>query len=59
MPEQNLSGSTLTFDIDAGHVGKIVLNKASGDDINLTSALPFSAGDLPELSDLEQGSINL
>lgn len=59
LPEQNLSGRTLTFDIHAGHVGKIVLNKASGDDINLTSTLPFSAGDLLELSDLEQGSLNL
>ncbi|WP_312829428.1 POTRA domain-containing protein, partial [Pantoea anthophila] len=59
LPEQNLSGRTLTFDIHAGHVGKIVLNKASGDDINLTSTLPFSVGDLLELSDLEQGSLNL
>ncbi|MEB7540531.1 ShlB/FhaC/HecB family hemolysin secretion/activation protein [Pantoea anthophila] len=59
LPEQNLSDRQLTLDIYAGHVGKIVLKKASGDDINLISNLPFSAGDLLELSDLEQGSLNL
>jgi len=59
LSEQNLSGRKLTFDIYGGHVGKIVLNEVDGDDINLTSTLPFSAGDLLELSDLEQGSLNL
>lgn len=59
LPEQNLSGRELKFEINAGKVGKIVLNKAGGDYINLTSTLPFKAGDLLELSDLEQGSLNL
>jgi len=59
LPQQNLSGGELKFDINAGKVGKIVLNKAGGDSINLTSTLPFKAGDVLELSDLEQGSLNL
>lgn len=59
LPEQNLSARELKFEINAGTVGKIVLNKAGGDDINLTSTLPFKAGDVLELSDLEQGSLNL
>lgn len=59
LPEQNLSGRELTFVINAGKVGKVILNKAGGDYINLTSTLPFKAGDVLELSDLEQGSLNL
>ncbi|NEG59666.1 ShlB/FhaC/HecB family hemolysin secretion/activation protein [Pantoea agglomerans] len=59
LPEQNLSGRELKFEINAGKVGEIVLNKAGGDYINLTSTLPFKAGDVLELSDLEQGSLNL
>nr|WP_254772516.1 ShlB/FhaC/HecB family hemolysin secretion/activation protein [Pantoea varia] len=59
LPDQNLSGRELTFKINAGKVGKIVLNKASGDHINLTSTLPFKKGDVLRLSDLEQGSLNL
>ncbi|WIL42160.1 ShlB/FhaC/HecB family hemolysin secretion/activation protein [Pantoea agglomerans] len=59
LPEQNLSGGELKFDINAGKVGKIVLNKSGDDYINLTSTLPFKAGDVLELSDLEQGSLNL
>lgn len=59
LPEQNLSGRQLKFEINAGTVGKIILNKAGGDYINLSSTLPFKAGDVLELSDLEQGSLNL
>jgi len=59
LPEQNLSGRELKFEVNAGKVGKIILHKASGDYINLTSTLPFKAGDVLELSDLEQGSLNL
>lgn len=59
LPEQNLSDRELKFEINAGKVGKIILNKAGGDYINLTSTLPFKAGDVLELSDLEQGSLNL
>ncbi|WNK67087.1 ShlB/FhaC/HecB family hemolysin secretion/activation protein [Pantoea agglomerans] len=59
LPEQNLSVRELKFEINVGKMGKIVLNKAGGDYINLTSTLPFKAGDVLELSDLEQGSLNL
>ena len=45
--------------INAGKVGKVILNKAAGGYINLTSTLPFKKGDVLELSDLEQGSLNL
>jgi len=59
LPDQNLSDRQLRFVINAGKAGRIVLNKASGNAINLTSTLPFKEGDLLELSDLEQGSLNL
>ncbi|PHP93585.1 ShlB/FhaC/HecB family hemolysin secretion/activation protein [Pantoea agglomerans] len=59
LPEQNLSGRELQFVINAGKVGKVILNKAAGGYINLTSTLPFKKGDVLELSDLEQGSLNL
>lgn len=59
LPNQNLSDHALTFEIYAGKIGNIVVNKASGDYINLRNTLPLKAGDILELSDLEQGSFNL
>ncbi|ORM54437.1 hemolysin activator protein [Pantoea conspicua] len=59
LPNQNLSAHTLNFEINAGKVGNIVVNKASGDYINLGNTLPLKEGDILELGDLEQGSLNL
>ncbi|MGK3143674.1 ShlB/FhaC/HecB family hemolysin secretion/activation protein [Pantoea sp. C2G6] len=59
LPDQNLSGRTLMFVINAGKVGKITLEKSRGDYINLQSTLPLKEGDILRLRDLEQGSLNL
>jgi len=59
LPNQNLSDHALTFEINAGKIGNIVVNKASGDYISLRNTLPLKAGDILELSDLEQCSFNL
>lgn len=59
MPDQNLNNRTLRFDINAGNVGKIILQEGSGHYISLKNTLPLREGELLSLSDLEQGSFNL
>ncbi|WP_345829732.1 ShlB/FhaC/HecB family hemolysin secretion/activation protein [Erwinia sp. HDF1-3R] len=59
LPEQDINEGKLHFEILAGKVGDIKLEKGGANFINLTSTLPFSTGYILSLRELEQGSANL